>query len=59
MTVDIGKETSVGAVVIIDDPRLPTNENLTRQEEDKDNQTPTYVFVLDVVLCVTDCAKVV
>ncbi|XP_071121768.1 uncharacterized protein [Mytilus edulis] len=42
MTVDIDKETSVGAVVIIDDPRLPTNENLTRQEEDKDNQTPTF-----------------
>ncbi|CAG2230616.1 unnamed protein product [Mytilus edulis] len=41
MTVDIDKETSVGAVVIIDDLRLPTNENLTRQEEDKDNQTPT------------------
>ncbi|VDH98177.1 Hypothetical predicted protein [Mytilus galloprovincialis] len=40
MTNDIDKETSVGAAVTIDDPRLPTNENLARQE-DKDNQTPT------------------
>ncbi|XP_052065662.1 uncharacterized protein LOC127705397 [Mytilus californianus] len=43
MTDDIGKETSVGADVNIEDTRLHNNENLTRHEENEDNQTPTNI----------------
>lgn len=57
MTNDIDKEISVGAAVTINDPKLPSNENLTRQGEDKDNDNPTYVSELDVVLCITDHAR--